>query len=286
MKTIYLTDDDEDDRMLLRYAIEKAITNVRIVELDSGDALIRLLGSEPNNENDPAIIIMDMNMPRMNGLETLKVIKKTPGLKHLPVVMISTSSNSSLIRESYNTGVNAFLQKPITESDFLKLAQAIDVCFLNTSHPARYSEAKVKRSPGSIVVIEDNEDHLYFIERALRENMSEVHIRALSGDRNVADELRSLWDEIIPSPKLILADLYLPDRQTGLDVLEEVHQLLAERQAKSVPVIVFTFSDRTEDRKASYANNANSYITKDADALNWKNDLKNLENFWWDTVSV
>lgn len=88
------------------------------------------------------------------------------------------------------------------------------------------------------------------------------------------------------SPKLILVDLYLPDRQTGLDVLEEVHQLLAERQAKSVPVIVFTFSDRNEDRKASYANNANAYITKDADALNWKNDLKNLENFWWDTVSV
>lgn len=200
MKTIYLTDDDEDDRMLLRYAIEKAITNVRIVELDSGDALIRLLDSEPHNENDPAIIIMDMNMPRMNGLETLREIKKTPGLRHLPVVMISTSSNSSLIRESYNTGVNAFLQKPITESDFLRLAQAIDVCFLNTSHPARYSDSNVKRSPGSIVVIEDNEDHLYFIERALRANMSEVHIRALSGDRNVADELRLLWDDITPPP--------------------------------------------------------------------------------------
>ncbi|HEV7379523.1 MAG TPA: response regulator [Dyadobacter sp.] len=286
MKTIYLTDDDEDDRMLLRYAIEKAIASVRIIELDSGDALIRLLEREPYNEDDPAIIIMDMNMPRMNGLETLRLIKKTPSLTHLPVVMISTSSNSSLIRESYDTGVNAFLQKPITESDFIRLAQAIDVCFLNTSHPACYSEGKMKRSSGSIVVIEDNEDHLFFIERALKENMAEVHIKSLIGDRKVAQELRNLWDDITPSPKLILVDLYLPDRQTGLEVLVEVHQLLADRQAKSVPVIIFTFSHKTEDRKASYANNANAYITKDVNALNWKNDLKNLENFWWDTVAV
>jgi CheY-like chemotaxis protein len=284
MKTIYLTDDDEDDRMFLRYAIEKAVRNVCVVELDSGDKLINLMSSESLSE-DASVIIIDMNMPRMNGLETLRALMTNQALRHIPVVMLSTSADSKLIRHAYQAGVNAFLEKPITESDFMRMAQAIDVCFLNTSRPAALSNSKAENYPGSVIVIEDNEDHLFFIRRALNDNMSEVHVVELPGSCKAVQELRTRWDDMIPAPKLILIDLYLPDRQTGLDTLVGVHQVLAERNARSVPVIVFTFSDRTEDMKASYAHNASGYLTKDADALNWKNDLKNLENFWWDTVS-
>lgn len=133
MKTIYLADDDEDDRMLIRVAVEQVISPVRIIELDSGEDLIRLIVNQRISD-DPAMIIMDMNMPRLSGLETLDILKLNYASRHIPVVMLSTTSNRTLVHEAYARGVNVFLEKPVYEADFVKLARAVDVCFLNT-HP-------------------------------------------------------------------------------------------------------------------------------------------------------
>ncbi|MGN7887739.1 response regulator [Dyadobacter sp. 22481] len=133
MKTIYLADDDEDDRMLIRLAVQEVIAPVRIVELDSGDDLIKLIGNQGISD-DPTVIIMDMNMPRLSGLETLGILKLSNASRHIPVVMLSTTSNRALVRDAYERGVNAFLEKPVHEADFVKLAKAVDTCFMNASH--------------------------------------------------------------------------------------------------------------------------------------------------------
>lgn len=133
MKTIYLADDDEDDRMLIRTAVEQVISPVRIVELDSGDELIKFIGTQ-GISNDPTVIIMDVNMPRLSGLETLGVLKLSDSSRHIPVVMLSTTSNRALVRDAYERGVNAFLEKPVQEADFVNLAKAVDACFMNASH--------------------------------------------------------------------------------------------------------------------------------------------------------
>lgn len=129
MKTIYLADDDEDDRMLIRVAVEQAIGPVRIIELDSGDDLITLINKR-GVSGDPAMIIMDMTMPRMSGLETLGMLKLNDASRHIPVVILSTTSNHALVRDAYERGVNAFLEKPVYEADFVKLAKAVDACFM------------------------------------------------------------------------------------------------------------------------------------------------------------
>ncbi|SEJ49925.1 Response regulator receiver domain-containing protein [Dyadobacter sp. SG02] len=133
MKTIYLADDDEDDRMLIRASVEQVISPVRIVELESGEELVRLVVDQGVTD-DPVMIIMDMNMPRLSGLETLNILKTNNATCHIPVVILSTISNRSLVRDAYARGVNAFLEKPVHEADFLKLAQAVDTCFLNASY--------------------------------------------------------------------------------------------------------------------------------------------------------
>lgn len=130
MKTIYLADDDEDDRMLIRLAVEQVISQVRIIELNSGEDLIKLI-IDQHVSDDPAMIIMDMNMPRLSGLETLDILKLNNASRHIPVVMLSTTSNRTLVHEAYARGVNVFLEKPVHEADFMKLARAVDVCFLN-----------------------------------------------------------------------------------------------------------------------------------------------------------
>lgn len=285
MKTIYLADDDEDDRMLIRMAVEQVINPVRIIELDSGDDLIKLVNRQ-GVMDDPTVIIMDMNMPRLSGLETLAVLKLNDTSRHLPVVMLSTTSNRTLVREAYERGVNAFLEKPVHENDFLKLAKAVDVCFLNASHVSDEVPGHTGRDKGSVVVIEDNEDHMFFIRNALQDCMPGVQITEYTNAEAVNERLGPAWDSIHPAPHLILMDLYLPARQDGLDLLIKIHQLLISKNCRSVPVIVFSYSDKPEDMHASYQRNANAFMTKGKNASSWNNDLKNLRNFWWNTVST
>lgn len=285
MKTIYLADDDEDDRMLIHQALEQVVGHARIVELDSGDELIRLVKNQELSD-DPSVIIMDMNMPRLNGLETLAILKADSNSSHIPVVMLSSTSHRDLVREAYGRGVNAFLEKPIHEDDFLKLARAVDTCFLNASHSSEETVRPTRRTEGSIVVIEDNEDHLFFIRRALRESMPDVHVIEFPSPNDVSEKLPELWDQPALAPQLILMDLYLPTRQDGLDLLVKIHQILTSKQCRSVPVVVFSYSARPEDMHASYERNANAYMTKGNNAFEWKNDFKNLHSFWWNTVAV
>ena len=285
MKTIYLADDDDDDRMLIRTAVEQVIRPVRIVELDSGDELIKLIGTQ-GVSNDPAVIIMDMNMPRLSGLETLGVLKLNDSSRHIPVVMLSTTSNRTLVRDAYERGVNAFLEKPVHEADFVKLAKAVDACFMNASHDSDEGPACIHREKSSVIVIEDNEDHLFFIRSALQDSMPGVEVIEFTNAAAVNDRLGPSWDGIQPVPHLILMDLYLPGRQDGLDLLVNIHQLLVSKNCRSIPVIVFSYSDKPEDIHASYQRNANAFMTKGKNASLWKNDFKNLRNFWWKTVST
>lgn len=285
MKTIYLADDDEDDRMLIRFAVEQVISPVRIIELNSGDDLIKLINNQGISD-DPTMIIMDMNMPRMSGLETLGILKLNDTSRHIPVVMLSTTSNRALVRDAYERGVNAFLEKPVHEADFVKLAKAVDACFLNASHVSDEAPAPAGRERGSVIVIEDNEDHLFFIRNALQDCMPGVRVTEFTNAADVNEQLGRAWDSIQPAPYLILMDLYLPGRQDGLDLLINIHQLLISKNCRSVPVIVFSYSDKPEDIHASYQRNANAYMTKGKNASLWKNDFKNLRNFWWDTVST
>jgi CheY-like chemotaxis protein len=142
MKTIYLADDDEDDRMLIRMAIEQEISDVRILEVDSGDLLIDTI-EQGKSTSTPAVVIMDMNMPRMNGLETLSYLKANSSHKHIPVVMLSTTSDPSLVRDSYDRGVNAFIEKPIFHQDFVRLV-SYRCLFSECKPPDRSFPAKFK----------------------------------------------------------------------------------------------------------------------------------------------
>ena len=284
MKTIYIADDDEDDRMLIRLAIEQVISPIRIIELDSGDDLVKLIVNHGISD-DPSMIIMDMNMPRISGLETLGILKQDDACCHIPVVMLSSTSNRALVREAYELGANAFLEKPVHEAFFVRLAKAVDACFLNTSHISEETTARHDRGKGSVIVIEDNADHMFLIRHALQECMPEAEVIEFTSAAEVAERLHPLWDSISPAPYLILMDLYLPARQDGLNLLVDIHQLLVGKNCRSVPVIVFSYSDKPEDMRASYQRNANAYMTKDKNASQWKNDFNNLRNFWWNTVS-
>ena len=130
---VMLVDDDEDDRFFIREALEKAIEHVTVVEAEDGQALMTLLqdSNQEKSEESVNIILLDMNMPRLNGLETVVAIRSNPSLAHIPAVMISTTAQPELVADAYAKGVNSFIKKPSSYSEFNRIAEAIRVCFLD-----------------------------------------------------------------------------------------------------------------------------------------------------------
>ena len=128
-KTIYLADDDQDDRFFLRQAIEAADASTEIIEVENGLELISVMKKQATLR--ASLILMDMNMPKMNGLETIAAIRADAELSAVPVVMISTSSNSSLIEMAYEAGADSFITKPSTFEEFNQLGIQLTEKFLS-----------------------------------------------------------------------------------------------------------------------------------------------------------
>ncbi len=116
---ILVVDDDPDDRMLIEDAfIESKLQNERRY-VNDGVELIEYLQhkgeySDPEKAPRPGVILLDLNMPRMDGREALAAIKADPYHRQIPVIVLTTSKAEEDILRSYNLGVNSFISKPVT----------------------------------------------------------------------------------------------------------------------------------------------------------------------------
>ncbi len=116
---ILIADDDEEDRMLARDALEESrLANTLHFVHDGVELLDYLLRrgqyEDPTTSPRPGLILLDINMPRMTGLEALREIKRDPALRRIPVVILTTSRADEDIIRSYDLGVNSFISKPVT----------------------------------------------------------------------------------------------------------------------------------------------------------------------------
>jgi CheY-like chemotaxis protein len=128
--TILVCDDDEDDRMLTQQALEDAHISNSVRFVEDGEQLLDYLyqrgayAGETGKAPRPGLILLDLNMPKIDGREALKKIKGDPALKDIPVVVLSTSRLDEDIARSYQLGVNSFITKPVT---FSGLVEAMNV---------------------------------------------------------------------------------------------------------------------------------------------------------------
>ena len=116
--TVIVAEDDSDDRLMIEEAFESCgPCNLQFVE--DGEQLMDVLRQEEPDRGvmegeHRRVILLDLNMPRMNGQEALKEIKSDPALSRIPVVVFTTSSAEEDIVRSYDLGVNSFITKPVT----------------------------------------------------------------------------------------------------------------------------------------------------------------------------
>jgi len=122
LNPIWLVEDSENDIELTLAALEECQLADRVVTMrDGSDALDRIetLNSTADNLS-PSVVLMDIKMPKVSGIEVLHRIKSDPDLKHIPVVMLSSSAQDSDVTECYEVGANAYIVKPLESEDFFR----------------------------------------------------------------------------------------------------------------------------------------------------------------------
>ncbi|WP_234733736.1 response regulator [Tellurirhabdus bombi] len=132
---ILLADDDEDDRFLTREAFQHHFPATSMQFVEDGEELIEYLRRTGRYENAdhglPELILLDLNMPRKDGREALQEIKKDPSLRHVPIIVLSTSDAQDDIENSYFWGANSFITKPTSYQKLIDVTKAIGNYWFN-----------------------------------------------------------------------------------------------------------------------------------------------------------
>jgi len=121
--SIIITDDDKEDQEFLKEAIERCRANCEIKSAYNGKELMNMLLDK--NLKLPDLIILDLNMPLMDGYEVLKKVRKHAGLKHLPVYVLTTSEHEYDRIKAVAYGANGFYSKPMQTSGLIKIVNEI-----------------------------------------------------------------------------------------------------------------------------------------------------------------
>jgi chemotaxis family two-component system response regulator Rcp1 len=125
---ILLVDDNEGDILLTREALDDArIINKISIAYDGMEAISFLKKHPPYRETEtPDLILLDINLPKMDGTEVLSIIKNDPDLKRIPVIMLTTSSSEKDILASYNNHANCYITKPVDLDRFMDVVRTIE----------------------------------------------------------------------------------------------------------------------------------------------------------------
>ena len=128
---IVIAEDDADDRMLIEDAFEECGLGSERDYVEDGVELLQYLRAEgewsKRSEADlPAVILLDLNMPRMDGWTALERLKADPVLRRIPVVVLTTSEAEKDILGTYDLGVNSFITKPVTFEGHINVVRALN----------------------------------------------------------------------------------------------------------------------------------------------------------------
>ncbi|HEX2669861.1 MAG TPA: response regulator [Polyangiaceae bacterium] len=127
---ILLVDDDPDDLHMTRRALERNGFSREVYSVGDGEELLDFLRHDgkfapPALSPEPALILLDLNMPKMDGREVLAEIKSDQRLRHIPVVVMTTSTAEQDIRRAYDLGCNSFISKPLTLAELVEITRVL-----------------------------------------------------------------------------------------------------------------------------------------------------------------
>ncbi len=135
---ILIAEDDPDDRLLIKEALEENNVPSTVHFVEDGEELLNYLYNRDQYHNKidlqkPAIIILDLNMPKKDGREVLKELKSIPELKYIPIVILTTSSDEEDIKYTYAMGASSFITKPSSFDSMVDMMRVIKEYWLGVT---------------------------------------------------------------------------------------------------------------------------------------------------------
>ncbi len=133
---ILLIEDNPDDELLMRRALSQNHVEAELVVAHDGEEAIAYLYSQEMQQGPrPALILLDLKLPKVSGLEVLRRIRAHETTAHLPVVILTTSSEERDILESYRLGGNSYIKKPVDFAEFSCVVRNLGLYWLELNEP-------------------------------------------------------------------------------------------------------------------------------------------------------
>lgn len=133
LRPILLVEDNPMDLDLTLRAFGKRHFSNEIIVARDGEEALAWLPRWAAGETMPAVVLLDINLPRASGLEVLKAFREHPQARHLPVVVLTSSRDDRDLRAAYDLGVNSYIEKPVSFNKFIEVAGHIELywCVFN-----------------------------------------------------------------------------------------------------------------------------------------------------------
>jgi two-component system, NarL family, invasion response regulator UvrY len=243
-KVILLVEDNARDEALALRALKRSnIMNEVVVARDGSEALDYLFGSgnyagrDPNAT--PQLILLDLKLPKVNGLEVLRKIRSDERTRHLPAVIFTSSNQEKDLINSYNLGANSFVRKPVAPDQFLEATKQLGLYWLGLNQVAR-------------VLIADAHE---VIRDGVRKILDEQPGTTAFGEAGTAHEVLKLvreqdWDVAVLDPNL---------SANGLEVLKDLKHI-----RPGLPVLILSMHSEELFARRAFRAGASGYITKDS----------------------
>jgi CheY-like chemotaxis protein len=149
LKPILLVEDDKRDLELTLVALERSQLANDVVVVRDGALALQYLNRQGEHadrpEGNPAVILLDLKLPKVNGLEVLRSVRSTEGLRSIPVVMLTSSHEESDLVKSYELGVNAYVVKPVEFKQFVGAIADLGVFWAVLNEPPPGSMRTARR---------------------------------------------------------------------------------------------------------------------------------------------
>ena len=133
---IMLVEDNALDLDLTLRAFKSQKLDNPVVVARDGEEALAFIDKWDNGAPLPVVILLDLKMPKVNGLEVLKVLKQHPEYKTIPVVVLTTSAESSDVKSAYQLGANSYIVKPVSFEKFIEVAKHIELYWRVLNKPS------------------------------------------------------------------------------------------------------------------------------------------------------